>query len=73
MKTLQIIWLQDKVKSSFTNGNKLTDEEYIAAGGNKSSIHLDLMIGSGEMNVDGVLDKGNAEPIMRNGEWVFEV
>jgi aminopeptidase len=60
-------------KSSFTNGNKLTDEEYIAAGGNKSAIHIDLMIGSGKMNVDGVVDDQNTEPIMRNGEWVFEV
>ena len=60
-------------KSSFTNGNKLTDEEYIAAGGNKSTLHLDLMIGSGEMNVDGVLDNENAEPLMRNGEWAFHI
>jgi len=60
-------------KSSFTNGNKLTDEEYIAAGGNKSAIHIDLMIGSGKMNVDGVVDDQTTEPIMRNGEWVFEV
>ncbi|MBY8981285.1 MAG: aminopeptidase, partial [Candidatus Lokiarchaeota archaeon] len=40
---------------------------------NKSTIHIDLMIGSGKMNVDGVVDDQTTEPIMRNGEWVFEV
>ncbi len=60
-------------KSSFKNGGALTDEEFIAAGGNMSTIHVDLMIGSGEMNVDGVLEDGTTEPIMRNGEWAFEV
>ena len=31
------------------------------------------MIGSGEMNIDGITEDGSAEPIMRNGEWAFEV
>jgi aminopeptidase len=60
-------------RNSLKNGKALTDEEFMAAGGNNSSIHLDLMIGSGEMSVDGVLEDGTTEPIMRNGEWVFEV
>ena len=60
-------------KSSFTNDPAFTDEEFAAAGGNKSSIHIDLMIGSGKMNVDGVLANENTEPIMRDGEWVFEI
>jgi len=55
------------------NGKALTDEEFMAAGGNNSLIHLDFMIGSGEMNVDGILEDKTAEPIMRNGEWTFEV
>jgi aminopeptidase len=58
-------------KSSFKNGRTLTDEEFVAAGGNKSSIHIDLMIGSGKMNIEGILDDGSIEEIMRNGEWVF--
>jgi aminopeptidase len=31
------------------------------------------MIGSGEMNVDGILEDETTEPVMRNGEWAFEV
>ncbi len=60
-------------RNSLKNGIALTDEEFMAAGGNNSSIHLDLMIGSEEMSVDGLLEDGATEPIMRNGEWAFEV
>ncbi len=58
---------------SLKNGSELTDEEFSLAGGNNSSIHLDLMVGSGEMNVDGILEDETTESIMQNGEWVFEV
>ena len=32
-------------------------------------IHIDWMIGSGEINVDGVKTDGTAVPVFRNGEW----
>jgi len=67
------IALGQAFRDSLKNGYALTDEEFMAAGGNNSSIHLDLMIGSGEMNVDGVLEDETIEPIMRNGEWVFDL
>jgi len=60
-------------RNSLKGGATLTDEEFIAAGGNISIIHIDLMIGSGEMNVDGILDDETTEPIMRNGEWAFNI
>jgi aminopeptidase len=31
------------------------------------------MIGSGEMDVDGIGEDGAAEPVMRAGEWAFEL
>ncbi|MFX1430650.1 MAG: aminopeptidase, partial [Promethearchaeota archaeon] len=61
------------IRSSLKNGNKMTEEEFISAGGNKSTIHLDMMIGSGEMNVDGITEDNKVEPLMRNGEWAFNV
>ena len=67
------IALGQAFRNSLKNGNAFTDEEFMAAGGNNSSIHIDLMIGSGEMSVDGILEDETTEPIMRNGEWVFEV
>ena len=55
------------------NGKKMTDEEFAAVGGNYSKIHIDFMIGSDEMDVDGILEDDTTEPIMRSGEWAFEV
>lgn len=55
------------------DGEKMSDDELSAAGGNTSGIHLDFMIGSDKMNVDGVLKNEKTEPIMRNGEWAFKV
>ncbi|MFW9972042.1 MAG: aminopeptidase, partial [Candidatus Odinarchaeota archaeon] len=60
-------------KFSFKNGETLTDEEFTALGGNISLIHIDCMFGSGEMDVDGITKDGKLEPIMRKGEWAFEV
>jgi aminopeptidase len=31
---------------------------------------VDWMIGSGEMDVDGVAADGKVEPLLRKGEWV---
>ena len=48
----------------------LEDEEFAAVGGNTSATHLDFMIGSAEIDVDGLTGDGTAEPLMRRGEWV---
>jgi aminopeptidase len=52
-------------------GEAMSGDEFAAAGGNHSLIHIDCMIGSGEMDVDGLTPDGTAEPIMRGGEWAF--
>jgi aminopeptidase len=51
-------------------GEKMDDEQLAALGANSSLIHVDWMIGSAEMNVDGISADGSAEPLMRAGEWV---
>jgi aminopeptidase len=51
-------------------GEKMDGEQLAALGANASLIHVDWMIGSGEMDVDGVAADGSAEPLMRRGEWV---
>ncbi|WP_274629875.1 aminopeptidase [Arvimicrobium flavum] len=53
----------------FVNGASLSAEEIAARGGNKSLIHIDWMIGSGEIDIDGLDAQGNRTPVMRNGEW----
>jgi len=52
------------------DGDKLTPEQLAAKGANDSLIHVDWMIGSGKMDVDGITADGTAEPVLRRGEWV---
>jgi aminopeptidase len=51
-------------------GEHMTPEELAAKGANDSLIHVDWMIGSGELDVDGITATGVVEPLMRKGEWV---
>jgi len=60
-------------KFALKNGDIMSDEEFSAAGGNISKTHIDFMIGSDKMDVDGISKDGKTEPIMRKGEWVFKV
>lgn len=53
----------------FIDGAKLTPEQIKAQGGNASLIHIDWMIGSGQIDVDGINADGTREPVMRGGEW----
>jgi aminopeptidase len=52
-------------------GSGMSPEAFAAAGGNQSLIHVDFMIGSGKMDVDGISADGSSEPVMRQGEWAF--
>ena len=47
----------------------MSAEELVANGYNKSLIHVDFMIGSAEMAIDGILADGTREPLFRNGNW----
>jgi aminopeptidase len=49
----------------------MSEEALVAAGANRSLIHIDWMIGSGAVDVDGVSASGAAEGLMRGGEWVI--
>ena len=53
----------------FVNGAKLTPDEIAARGGNKSFIHIDWMIGSAEIDIDGVHADGRRVAVFRKGEW----
>ncbi len=60
-------------KFCMRGGESMSDETFVAAGGNHSIIHVDFMVGSGALNIDGMSAKGDVEPIMRSGEWAFKV
>ena len=53
----------------FKGGENVSKDEIIKRGGNSSMIHIDWMIGSEEINVDGMNSNGASIPIFRNGEW----
>src|SRR6478735_9008191 len=52
------------------DGGTMSEEELASRGSNKSLIHIDWMIGSDGIDVDGITQDGRAEPLMRGGEWV---
>jgi aminopeptidase len=57
-------------RTCLEGGTTASEAELAARGANTSLIHIDWMIGSGAIDVDGVLPGGASEPVMRQGEWV---
>jgi len=55
--------------SCLRNGDKLSPEELAAKGANTSLIHVDWMIGSPQLDIDGITATSATEPLMRKGEW----
>ncbi|HTW68772.1 MAG TPA: aminopeptidase [Acetobacteraceae bacterium] len=54
----------------FTDRGKAGPEALAARGANRSLIHVDWMIGSEQVDVDGIKADGTAEPLLRAGEFV---
>ena len=63
------IALGQAYSSCVKDGDKLSKEELAAKGANDSLIHVDWMIGSDKLDIDGVTASGSVEPLMRGGEW----
>jgi aminopeptidase len=55
------------------DGNAMDDTRFAEVGGNLSIVHVDFMLGTASMDVDGLHADGSTEPVMRAGEWAFEV
>lgn len=53
----------------FRDGETLDAEAVAARGGNESAVHVDWMIGSAEMDIDGLDAEGGRTPVFRKGEW----
>jgi aminopeptidase len=63
------IALGQAYSSCVRDGDKLSKEGLAAKGANDSLIHVDWMIGSDKLDIDGITATGTAEPLMRGGEW----
>lgn len=55
----------------YEGGRDLQKGQLESLGINTSITHQDFMIGSAEMDIDGVLSDGTVEPIFRKGSWAF--
>ena len=64
------IALGQAYSSCLRDGDKLTPEQLAAKGANDSLIHVDWMIGSDKLDIDGITASKTVEPLMRQGEWV---
>ncbi|MGG3694060.1 aminopeptidase [Heyndrickxia ginsengihumi] len=57
--------------TTIQGGTEMSQEELLKHGMNTSDVHVDFMIGSAEMNVDGIKEDGTIVPIFRNGDWAI--
>ncbi len=57
--------------TTIQNGTKMSAEELNANGLNTGTVHVDFMIGSAQMNIDGIKEDGTVVPVFRNGDWAF--
>lgn len=64
------IALGQAYRRCLVDGASLTPEELDAKGANRSVIHVDWMIGSPSVDIDGLDARGSATPLMRAGDWV---
>lgn len=56
---------------TISEGSTLSPEQLKQKGGNQSLIHVDWMIGSNAVDIDGLKSTGEKVPVMRLGEWAF--
>ena len=57
-------------KEVLPDGDALTTAEAQKRGINDSIIHVDFMVGSEDLAIDGIRADGSSSPIFRNGTWV---
>ncbi|HET7616529.1 MAG TPA: aminopeptidase, partial [Bacillales bacterium] len=57
--------------SSLEGGSKMDAEELEQQGANSSLAHVDFMIGSDKLDIDGITKDGDVEPLFREGNWVI--
>lgn len=53
------------------DGASLSTDELKSRGGNTSLIHVDFMMGTSDLEIDGLRSDGTMEPIFRAGNWAL--
>ncbi len=57
--------------TNLESGTEMSKEELLAHGANVSLTHVDFMVGSAELDIDGELPDGTIEPVFRKGNWAY--
>jgi aminopeptidase len=55
------------------NGTSMSPEQLRDIGLNRSINHIDFVVGSDDVEITGITVEGSEEPLIRNGEWAFDV
>ena len=55
-------------KFTLRGADGMDEEAFAHAGGNRSVVHVDFMIGSADLNIAGVREDGTGESLMRCGK-----
>ncbi|WP_414047150.1 aminopeptidase [Macrococcus equi] len=57
--------------NAIQDGKSLSKDELMDKGLNQSLIHVDFMMGSSDLSIDGIKADGTVEPVFRDGNWVI--
>ena len=55
----------------YENGNSMTEEELEKVGLNKSSSHVDFMVGTQDLQIEAITHNGERLIIFKDGKWTF--
>lgn len=61
--------LGDSYPTQIEGGVAMSEEQLLAHGGNVSSVHVDFMIGTQDLNIQGIDQEGKEVPVFRNGSF----
>src|SRR5699024_5572590 len=59
--------------TNIEGGAQMGEDVLDKHGGNDSMVHVEFMVGSAEMNIDGVTKEGQTEQIFVNGTWAIDL
>ncbi|MGM8366520.1 aminopeptidase [Virgibacillus sp. W0181] len=59
--------------TNLEGGSSMDEEALDKHGINDSLVHVDFMIGSDQLDIDGVKEDGSTEAVFRNGTWALNI
>lgn len=58
--------------TTIRGGTDMTKDQLTENGANDSLVHVDFMMGAADLDIDGITEDGDSEPIFRQGNWAIE-